>query len=218
MNTYTNHFLLYKKNQRFQFQKRMMYASLLGVLLAVFLSVFTPYFQKVERVRQDTLRLHILAHSDEQIDQQVKLKVRDAILQEYNEILGTAQTKQEAITLAQQALPLLEETANRVLKENGFSYTAKARLENIYFATKDYGTFTLPAGHYDALRIELGDHTGHNWFCVMFPPLCLPAAVDADDGPSYSNQEEEVVTSPYKIEFAAVQIWEQIKQLFQKKK
>ena len=98
------------------------------------------------------------------------------------------------------------------MRDAGYSYPVTVKLENIYFATREYEDFTLPAGRYDAVRVEIGEHEGHNWFCVLFPPLCVPAAVDADDTAQYSDEEEQVVKSPYKIKFAAVEFLEQIKE------
>lgn len=193
-------------------RRRAFLALFFGTALAVLISLFAPMLAGYDAVRSDTLRLHILANSDSSADQAVKLEVRDAILQAQGQVLGGASTKEEALRSARAALPEIERIANETLAANGCTYRATARLENLYFATKDYRDFTLPAGRYDAVRVELGEHEGHNWFCVLFPPLCVPAAVDADDAPAYSDEEEADVTSPYKIEFAAVEAVERVRE------
>lgn len=216
MNTYTANYKKFRRAVVFShqnsFARRAFQALLIGTALAAALCVFFPLLSGSAAVRQDTLRLHVLANSDSPEDQNVKLMVRDAILAAHSEVLGQAKTKQDAIRRATEMLPEIEKIANRVLQENGFSYSATAKVENIYFATKDYGDFTLPAGRYDALRIELGSHEGKNWFCVLFPPLCVPAAVDADEAPQYTDAEQTVVSSPYRVEFAAVEAFESVKE------
>lgn len=216
MNTYTSNYKKFHRSVFFgrqtTFARRALRALLVGTALAAVLCVVSPLLTGSAAVRQDTLRLHVLANSDSEQDQKVKFLVRDAILDAHSEVLGQAKTKQDAIRRATEMLPEIEQIANRVLKENGFSYSATAKVENIYFATKDYGDFTLPAGRYDALRIELGSHEGKNWFCVLFPPLCVPAAVDADEAPQYTSAEQDVVSSPYRVEFAAVEALESVKE------
>ena len=149
----------------------------------------------------------------------VFLENRKGRICEFSRVLKEADVNIQAMSIADtmeygilRAITDNNEKAIKVLKENGFSYSATAKVENIYFATKDYGDFTLPAGRYDALRIELGSHEGKNWFCVLFPPLCVPAAVDADEAPQYTGSEQDVVSSPYRVEFAAVEALESVKE------
>ena len=159
-------------------------------------------------MRKDTLRLHILANSDSPQDQALKLAVRDAILEEYGNLFAQQATQQEAKAVAQAHLSDMEQTAARVLAEAGCPQPVHAHVVNMMFHTKEYDGFTLPAGRYDAVRIELGQAAGHNWFCVLFPPLCVPAAADADDGPAYPQDEQAAVHTPYKVKFAALEWWQ----------
>ena len=187
-------------------------AVLAGLLLALFLSNFTGFASACAEVRADTLRLHILANSDSEADQALKLAVRDAILAEAGGLFASGQTKQEALDAARQSLPMLQAIAEETLRANGCTDAVSVRLEELYFETREYEDFTLPAGRYDAVRIEIGAHEGTNWFCVLFPPLCLPAASDEDapneNTPAYSEAEQNAIHSPYRIRFAAVELLE----------
>lgn len=155
-------------------------------------------------------RLHILANSDSEEDQALKLKVRDAILQ-YMETLNTAkQDKQSVIELSKEHIEDFKMIAEKVIHENGYDYSVSAEIGNFYFPTKYYGNISLPAGDYDALKIEIGDAKGQNWWCSLFPPLCfvsVSAGVVEEEGKTYlkenlSEEEFEIVseTSP-EIEF-----------------
>ena len=117
-------------------------------------------------------RLHILANSDSQEDQAVKLKVRDAIIDALGEMDGAQDREQAEAYITAHQTELIE-VANQVLAENGFGYTARAYLGRFEFPDKTYGDVTYPAGEYDALRLVLGQGDGQNWWCVMFPPLCI---------------------------------------------
>ena len=188
-------------------------AVLAGLLLALVLSNFTGFASACAEVRADTLRLHILANSDSEADQALKLAVRDAILAEAGELFADGQTKQQALAAARQSLPALQKIAQETLRAHGCADAVSVRLEELYFETREYEDFTLPAGRYDAVRIEIGAHTGKNWFCVLFPPLCLPAASEEDEEtPSYSQAEQTAIHSPYRIRFAAVELLEEWKE------
>ena len=180
-----------------------------GLLLAILFS-FTGFAAQCEDVSHRVLRLHILANSDSEEDQALKLAVRDTILEEYGPLFAHQATQQGAKEAAQAHLAEIEQTAARVLAEAGCPQQVHAHVVNMMFHTKEYDGFTLPAGMYDAVRIELGQAAGHNWFCVLFPPLCVPAAADADDGPAYPQEEEEAVSTPYKVKFAALEWWQRL--------
>lgn len=122
------------------------------------------------------IRLHVIANSDSQEDQMVKLKVRDAVLEEIRGITEIAADRNEAYSLLTERLPGLQETANRVLQAQGSTATATVELGEEAYPTRQYDTFSLPAGVYDSLRITIGDGEGQNWWCVVFPGLCLPTA------------------------------------------
>ena len=155
---------------------RLDLAVLLGVLFAVLMGNIAVFGQECVTLRQDVVRLHILANSDSQSDQSLKLLVRDRILQDVGSVFSLAATKQGALALAQQNLPRIEQAARDVLAENGVEEPVHAELCRMYFTTRQYGDIQLPAGDYDTVRVTIGAGEGHNWWCVMYPPMCIPAA------------------------------------------
>ena len=149
----------------------------LGLLLSVVLTVAAAQRGKVAaQVRADTIRLHVLANSDTLEDQLLKLEVRDAILQALPATVTAAATPQQAAQALRTALPRLQRAANLALHQAHSAQRAAVRLETADFAARAYGSFALPGGAYTALRVELGDAQGHNWFCVLYPALCVAGA------------------------------------------
>ena len=124
-------------------------------------------------------RLHVIANSDSDEDQSLKLKVRDALLTYMNSICANCSTKSEAISLATIHKDEFQQIAEQTIQENGYNYPVKININNFYFPTKNYGDIKLPAGFYDALRVEIGEAKGKNWWCVMFPSLCF---IDVSSG------------------------------------
>ena len=171
----------------------------IGFLLAVVLTLGMARRQTVAaQVREDTIRLHVLANSDTIEDQLLKLDVRDAILAALPAAVTQAETPQQAARALQNALPALQAAANKTLLAAHSGQTAAVRLEQFDFAAKDYGTFALPAGSYMALRVELGKAQGHNWFCVLYPALCVSGATA-----EYPTEAENaLVFGKYEVRFA----------------
>ncbi|MEG0877888.1 MAG: stage II sporulation protein R [Oscillospiraceae bacterium] len=188
--------------------KKWELSLLLGLILSVFLTSFSGFSAVCSDVREDTLRLHILANSNSKIDQDAKLYVRDCILKNEGSFFAKSGTKEKAKAKAQDLLLNVEKTARDALREKGLNYAVKAYTTEMYFATTEYDGFTLPAGRYDALRVELGEAKGKNWFCVLFPPLCVPASMD-DAATGYTDAEISAVHEPYKAKFAIVE-WVQL--------
>lgn len=143
--------------------KKIAVCILAGLIFAT--SVVGYSKELSDELSDGIIRLHIIAQSDEIEDQEVKLKVRDAVLEKMKE-LDTPNDVRENLSL-------LEDTANAILCENGFEYTASAEMGRFYFPTKYYDNFALPKGEYEAVRIKLGSAQGQNWWCVLFPPLCM---------------------------------------------
>jgi len=123
----------------------------------------------------DYLRIHVRANSNEQIDQDVKYKVKDEIVKFITPYAAECTDKQAAMKIIGGILGEIEEVANKVLAENGFDYKSRASVRTEEFPTRVYGDTTLEAGLYDALIVELGSGTGDNWWCVIYPPLCFTA-------------------------------------------
>ena len=144
----------------------------------------------------NAIRLHILADDNSDRAQSVKLLVRDAILNECGDMFSDNGDVLSASETVEENLPHIEEIANRVLSENGMEYSAKAVWGYEEYPTRVYEDFTLPAGTYRSLRVNLGDAEGNNWWCVLFPPLCTGAA-SADDFSSakINNTDSSVFTN-----------------------
>lgn len=142
----------------------------------VITTAVVSYSDSVQTDLQDNLiRLHIIADSDDEDDQNVKLKVRDAILADVGDRLSNGTDRNDIIN----ELNNIEETALRTLAENGFEYGARAEYGRFEFPRKTYKSMTLPAGEYYGLRVVLGSGQGHNWWCVMYPPLCFSEGGEA---------------------------------------
>ena len=122
---------------------------------------------------EEIVRIHIRANSNSEIDQNVKLKVRDGIIEYITPLLASCENSKEVKNILKLNLKNIESVANDVLYYNGFSYVSNAKISNEYFPTREYGEVVYPADYYDALIIELGSGTGDNWWCVAYPPLCF---------------------------------------------
>ncbi len=126
-----------------------------------------------DQVRDSVLRLHILANSDSLYDQELKLKVRDALQAQVDEVFGGCENLEQAILAAESNVDTLRRTAEETLRAGGCSYPVKISVEPAMFNTRTYDGITLPAGEYTALRVEIGEAKGRNWWCVMFPAMCV---------------------------------------------
>ena len=145
-------------------------------------------------------RLHVIAASYSEEDQQLKYKVRDKLIEYMNLLTSNLSSKDEVIAIAKNNIDNFEEIARNVIKENGFNYDVNVEIGNFNFPTKTYGDIKLPAGFYDALRIKIGDAKGQNWWCVMFPPLCfvdVTSGVVPDD--SKENLKENLSDEDYSL-------------------
>jgi len=178
-------------------------------------------------IAQSVIRFHVLANSDSDADQALKLKVRDAILAELGPALTASASLDETKAYVSANLDEITATAENVVRENGYGYNVTAQLCVDYFPTKSYGDVTLPPGDYEALRVEIGAAQGHNWWCIMFPPLCyvdvtknsgqdqVPASSKAELQNVLTPDEYSLLTSsdgavPVKIKFKIVEWWENL--------
>lgn len=193
--------------------KRLEFCMVLGLMLSVMTAAFAPFSSECRNIEDSVVRLHVIANSDAQADQTLKLKVRDAVLEKCGLLFSENESKSSAENAIAQNLAQIETVANEVIKANGFSYTAKATLKKEYFETRVYKNVTLPAGRYDSLCLRLGEAEGKNWWCVVFPPMCLPCADEETELNEVLDEDGiKIVTESgnYKIKF---KIWELIKQL-----
>ena len=187
------------------------FSVIFGMLISI-LVCFSGLATESEAISNQVLRLHILANSDSEEDQQLKLKVRDAILEEYN--FYQMSSLEEAERYVADNLEAITQTAQQVVCSEGYDYPVKAEIVNMFFDTRRYEDFTMPAGRYDALRITIGNAEGHNWWCVLYPPLCVPAAEPKQELEENLTEEqcEFVGDSPkYDVRFAFVEVWENLK-------
>lgn len=161
--------------------KKVRYSILLMFLFLIYTLVCAISY--VEAVSQDlsdsVLRLHVIANSDSVEDQNLKYMVRDNVLAYMNELCLNVSSKEEAIAIATSHLEDFKQIAFDTITANGFDYPVSVEIGNFDFPTKTYGDISLPSGFYDALRIKIGEASGQNWWCVMFPPLCF---VDVSSG------------------------------------
>ena len=195
---------------------RLELAALIGLVITLGVSSVTGFMQDCAELRQEVLRIHILADSDQEADQAVKLQVRDAVLEAINQDFSGDGTLEGTIACLEGEMDRIEETANEVLAEAGMLYQAKAELTEMYFTTREYerdgSTFSMPAGRYQALRITLGSGEGHNWWCVAYPPMCIDAAVEGQAAVVEQEILELGQTPVYKPKLALVEWVESLRE------
>lgn len=186
------------------FMKNQKLKSFILLTLLLFLYVFISaqsYVIAVSTNLSDAVfRLHVIANSDTDEDQALKLKVRDSLLKYMNEICSNCSTKAEAISIATQHKDEFQKIAEQTITDNGYNYPVKINIDNFYFPTKNYGDISLPAGMYDALRVEIGEAKGQNWWCVMFPSLCfIDISSGVVDDEAKENLEQNLEEESYTI-------------------
>ncbi len=201
------------------FSKKIKISIAVGIVVAVIFSICS-FAKTSEEIRSDVLRLHVIANSDSSVDQNLKLRLRDYILGEGKDIFDGSVNVENAVEKIEPKLSELEESAKAFVENAGFDYDVKITLSNEYFTTRTYESVTLPAGKYLALRVVIGSGEGHNWWCVMFPPMCVPAADKKDEIENvFTEREIKLVESKPKYEprFKVVEIYEQIREAISKK-
>ncbi len=181
-----------------KFKKLILISFLL--FLYVFISAQSYVTAISNNLSNAVFRLHVLANSDSEEDQSLKLKVRDSLLAYMNGLCSNCSTKQEAISIANEHKADFQKIAEETIKENGYNYSVKININNFYFPTKNYGDISLPAGFYDALRVEIGEAKGKNWWCVMFPSLCfIDVSSGIVDDEAKENLENNLQKESYTI-------------------
>lgn len=193
------------------FQKkavRIEAAVLAGIIICCCLNI-TAFSEKCGSIRDKMLRMHVIANSDSAEDQALKLKVRDAVLAAGKEVFDGSVTADEAESKILPQTEELRKAALKTIKNEGYDYDVKITVASEYFSTRTYdNSVTLPAGYYTAVKVIIGEGKGKNWWCVMFPPMCLPAA-DAECSVEdvLTGGENEIVENgeKYKIKFKIVE-------------
>lgn len=184
-------------------KKNLKMVIILTFLLFIYSSICAiSYAQNISTdIANSVFRLHVIANSDTEEDQNLKYIVRDHLLNYMNSICGNCKSKEEAISIVQENKNAFEQIAINTIREQGYNYSVKINIGNFEFPTKNYGDISLPAGYYDALRVEIGEAKGQNWWCVMFPPLCF---VDISSGVVPDESKELIENNLSEEEFALV--------------
>ena len=197
-------------------------------IVYLLLSIFSYSNAVSNDISNSVFRLHVIANSNSHEDQNLKYLIRDELITYMNSICKNISSKDEAIKLAKDNKEDFYNIAKKVIENNGFNYDVNIEIGNFSFPTKTYGDIALPAGFYDALKVEIGESNGENWWCVMFPSLCF---IDVSQGivPEESkedlqnNMEEEnynLISSTsfeFKFKFKLVELFENAKIIMAKK-
>ena len=203
--------------------KKITIISLLRCLYIYICSI--TYAETVSNdISESVFRLHVIANSDSVEDQNLKYKVRDNLIKYMNSISANTSSKSEAIKIAKEHKIDFYNIAKQTIEDNGYTYDVEVSIGNYNFPTKKYGDISLPSGFYDALRVEIGNASGQNWWCVMFPPLCfvdVSSGIVPDDSKetiknSLSNEEEYILLNQeqsldMKLKFKLLEIFQNSK-------
>ncbi len=177
-----------------------------ALLLTAAGAIYSHYIFK--GISENIVRLHVIANSDSAEDQALKLKVRDRILEAAGDLFDHCENAQESLALIKENTALLEEAARACLAEENSSYAVAVKTGTYYFPTRHYGSVSLPAGEYQAVRVEIGEAAGQNWWCVLFPPLCfvnasvpeLPAGADAKPDENRISEENTDMLNNHRLQ------------------
>lgn len=156
-------------------------ALLIGFITAVFCEGICAFAESRRGITEDVFRLHVIANSDSDEDQALKLRVRNAVLEASADIFGGAVSAADAKQLSEENLQLFEAAAAAEIAASGYDYPVRCEVGTVHFDRRVYGSAELPEGDYSALRVIIGEGDGRNWWCVMFPALCLPAVTNTDE-------------------------------------
>ena len=167
-------------------KKNMIRGCLFFIIIAGSIMIWQRYtFHKIQQnkiqqnLKNNLIRFHVRANSDSSFDQACKLKVRDAVISKVSQMMDKADTKEEAFDILKKQKDSIKNTAQEILKKEGVIQKVKVHFVQEKFPEKTYGQYTFPEGIYDALRIDLGEAKGHNWWCVLYPSLCFRDAANA---------------------------------------
>jgi stage II sporulation protein R len=224
-------------------------AVFLGLVITICITAITSFAEEYENIQENVLRLHILANSDSEADQELKLKVRDAVLTATEDVFtadsggvgaaagqppracrgetnadnnGTsaaADTDNGAVTTAAANLDIIYNAAMTEIRANGYDYDVAVELVDMTFDARVYDVngkdFTMPAGEYTAVRVTIGEAKGKNWWCVMFPPLCLPAVTENADAvmtDGFTDEQIDIMSEPekYEAKLYVVELWKKV--------
>ncbi len=181
-----------------------------GLLLALAVTFATDANLQADSIRQNTLRLHIIARDDSAHSNNIKMQIKDTITKIAPSIYFDAENFDDAIVATQENLEYIQQVTDNALKNLDAGYTSRCSIEQFYFDTTQYDGFTMPRGEYTALTIRLGDAQGTNWWCVLYPGLCAGSGAEYEDDSSNTFIE----TDHFRLKFKVVELWEDVKYMF----
>ena len=192
-------------------------ALICGFIISVLLS-FVNFACKCDKISEKVFRLHIIANSDSRDDQELKLKVRDRILNDFGKELMYIEDLETSKKIVECNLEKIRAIAKEEIEKNGYDYEVSACITDMYFDTRKYGKISLPAGYYNAVRITIGNANGKNWWCVMFPPMCVPAAKGEHELENVLENEEKSIVfneTQYEARFKMLELFVLAEDFFQ---
>lgn len=191
---------IFKKS--FSFKTLKLYFLILFLLFIYAFFCANSYAKKTSiDIAKNVFRLHVIANSDSKEDQNLKYLVRDGLLDYMNSISKNCSSKNDVIKIAKQHENNFKDIALNIVKENGYNYDVNIQIGDFDFPTKTYGDISLPSGSYDALKIEIGNASGKNWWCVMFPPLCF---IDISSGVIPNESKEYLKDNMSEEDYALI--------------
>lgn len=192
--------------------KKFTIAICMGLVMSILMS-FAGFDASCLELKENLLRLHIVANSNKDYDQALKLKVRDKLLEVGDAAFKDTENLIIAKEKAEEILPIFKQAAEEVIIKEGYNYKVSVSLDKAFFDTRAYDDFTLPAGEYEALKVVIGKGEGKNWWCVIFPSVCIPSASNKNLNSVISKNTEKITSNApkYKIKFKVVEWYETIK-------
>lgn len=197
--------------------KKIEKSILVGLIFSIFISSLLPFCDKCGRLKKNIIRLHVIANSNSEQDQALKLKIKDNISCAIYKLLKNAKTKVVAKQIVYKNLNYISQLSKQEILNNGYNYDVNVTLTKSYFPTRKYDSFILPAGVYDSLKVIVGKGEGKNWWCVAFPPMCSPMYSNKQHVQAILGKNElEVIEGPYEYKFAIIEFLSNIKENIEK--
>lgn len=189
--------------------KKSEISILLGLAAAFFISLFADINIQAERIRQNTLRLHIIADDAGEQANRIKMQVKEEVSLVCGELLCRSESYEQAVNTAKENMDYIQAAVENTLRQLDAGYGAVCSLEKFYFDTTRYDGFTLPRGEYTALTVRLGEAEGKNWWCVVYPALCRSGRAE------YREETDNtfIETDTFRIKFKAVELWQKAGEL-----
>ncbi len=191
-------------------KKLYLFVPIFLISLVLF-GIMSPINTLSNDISQKVLRLHILANSDSKEDQNLKIAVKDNILKDTAYIFNDCNTLDESIKTAQANTKLFQTSAESTLKKYNSDYSVKVYIDKEFFDIREYNDFTLPSGYYNAIKIVIGEGKGHNWWCVMYPSVCISACTDDFDKVLTKEEKKLITSKKYIPKFKMLEILNKLK-------